>query len=174
MFVTPESAAASYDYHGQTYYFCNPGCKTRFVADPEKYLSEPESQPEARPVGSVPHSEDEKSAIPNPQSEIEYTCPMHPEIIQIGPGSCPICGMALEPKEITLDEAADPEYTDMKWRFWVSAALTLPVFLLAMAEMFVDLNALFPAWPHGRAAEISMRSEEDTYELQSPSNVVFR
>src|SRR5688572_1239240 len=156
MFVTPESAAASYDYHGQTYYFCNPGCKTRFVADPEKYLSEPESQPEARPVGSVPHSEDEKSAIPNPQPEIEYTCPMHPEIIQIGPGSCPICGMALEPKEITLDEAADPEYTDMKRRFWVSAALTLPVFLLAMAEMFVDLNALFPAWPHGRASEISM------------------
>jgi Cu+-exporting ATPase len=89
-------------------------------------------------------------------SDIDYTCPMHPEIVQIGPGSCPICGMALEPKEITLEEHADPEYADMKRRFRISAVLTLPVFTLAMAEMFVDFNTLFPSWPHGRASSVSM------------------
>jgi Cu+-exporting ATPase len=81
---------------------------------------------------------------------------MHPEIIQIGPGSCPICGMALEPKEITLDDIPDPEYIDMKRRFWIAVPLTLPVFILAMSEMFVDFNSLFPSWPHGRASYISL------------------
>src|SRR6185503_7290095 len=83
-----------------------------------------------------------QSEVRNPQSEIEYTCPMHPEIVQMGPGSCPICGMALEPKEITLDDAPDSEFVDMKRRFWISVPLTLPVFILAMAEMFVDFNAI--------------------------------
>jgi Cu+-exporting ATPase len=156
MFVTPESAAASFNHNETTYYFCAPGCKSRFASDPDKYLSEPESQAETRPVESVPHSDKEKSAISNPRSAIEYTCPMHPEVVQIGPGSCPICGMALEPKEITLADTPDPEYADMKRRFWISAALTLPVFALAMAEMFIEFNALFPGWPHGRASRLSM------------------
>ena len=75
------------------------------------------------------------------QLDVEYTCPMHPEIIQIGPGSCPKCGMALEPKVISLDDKPDPEYIDMKRRFWVSAVLTLPVFALAMAEMWSGLHS---------------------------------
>jgi Cu+-exporting ATPase len=98
----------------------------------------------------------DQSEIPNPKSQIDYTCPMHPEIVQIGPGTCPICGMALEPKEITLDDTPDPEYMDMKRRFWISLPLTIPVFILAMAEMFIDFNALVPSWPHGRAAQVSL------------------
>jgi P-type Cu+ transporter len=136
MTVDLSNAAGSHQHKVETYYFCSKGCETKFKADPEKYLNpdEPEDQP----------------------LDVEYTCPMHPEIVQIGPGSCPICGMALEPKEITLNDVVDPEFTDMKRRFRISAALTLPVFLLAMAEMFVDFNSIFPAWPHGRAATISL------------------
>ena len=144
MFVTPESAAASFKHNGTTFYFCTLGCKSRFEADPDRFLLTPEA------------TGDRQSAFRTPQSQTEYTCPMHPEIVQIGPGSCPICGMALEPKEIALDGTPDPEYLDMKRRFWISAALTLPVFLLAMAEMFVDFNQLFPALTHGRASQISM------------------
>ncbi len=141
MLVMPETAAARYEYNGTTYYFCMPGCRDKFAADPERFLSEPPAV-----AGGLAHA----------AADIEYTCPMHPEILQIGPGSCPICGMALEPKEISLDDAPDPEYLDMKRRFWVSAVLTLPVFLLAMGEMFVDLNGLFPVWPHGRASYLSL------------------
>ena len=143
MTVDPDTAAASYEYDGTTYHFCAVRCKERFVADPRKFLApEPPS--------------DSQSQIPIPNSQIEYTCPMHPEIVQIGPGSCPICGMALEPKEITLDDAPDPEYIDMKRRFWISVPLTLPIFILAMAEMFLDFNTLVPSWPHGRASYVSL------------------
>lgn len=136
MSVDPANAAGHHEHKGETYYFCSKGCETKFKADPEKYLSPRET--EDQPL------------------DVEYTCPMHPEIVQIGPGSCPICGMALEPKEITLDDRPDPEYLEMKRRFVVSAVLTLPVFVLAMSEMFVDFNALFPASAHGRTATISL------------------
>ncbi len=148
MLVLPESAAASYEHNGKTYYFCMPGCRDKFAAEPGKYL-EGEN-------GRQGTEEREESAIHDPQSAIEFTCPMHPEIVQIGPGTCPICGMALEPKEISLDDTPDHEFIDMKRRFWISAVLTLPVFVLAMGEMFVDLNALFLTWPHGRASYVSL------------------
>ncbi len=122
MLVMPETAAATFDHEGTTYYFCNPGCKTKFAADPGKYL-------DPQPIEDLPQ-------------DVEYTCPMHPEVVQIGPGSCPKCGMALEPKEITLNDQPDPEYTDMKRRFWISAVLTLPVFVLAMGEMFPSFHNL--------------------------------
>src|SRR5688572_10176430 len=144
MTVDPATAAGNYEYEGTTYYFCAVRCKERFAANPESFLSKP-----------TPGSES-KSQIPNPKSQIEYTCPMHPEIVQIGPGSCPICGMALEPKEITLDDSPDPEYVDMKRRFRISLPLTIPVFVLAMAEMFVDFNSLVSSWPHGRASYVSL------------------
>ena len=153
MLVTPETAAAKYDFEGKTYYFCNPRCKAKFAANPQKYLST--AEPSTRGETERGHADHSESAIRNPKSEIEYTCPMHPEIVQIGPGSCPICGMALEPKEITLEEHADPESADMKRRFWISAVLTLPVFGLAMAEMFVDFDVLL-ALPHGRASAASL------------------
>src|SRR5918993_2347973 len=70
-----------------------------------------------------------------PASRIEYVCPMHPEIVRDEPGSCPICGMALEPRTATLDDAPNPELVDMTRRFWISAALSLPLFILAMSDM---------------------------------------
>ncbi len=125
MLVLPERAAATYDYKGQTYYFCMTGCRDKFAADPERFLLEDNGQ-----------TNDVQSQIENRKSKIEFTCPMHPEIVQIGPGSCPICGMALEPKEITLDEAPDSELEEMKWRFRGAAMLTVPLFLLEMAQMY--------------------------------------
>ncbi len=136
MLVLPDSAAGKFEYRGTTYYFCAVGCRDRFAADPERYL-------DPRPAADLP-------------LDVEYTCPMDPEILQFGPGVCPKCGMALEPMEITLDERPDPEFIDMKRRLAVCAVLTMPVFGLAMSEMFVDLNRLFPSLPHGRASAISM------------------
>jgi Cu+-exporting ATPase len=124
MTVAPETAAGKHTHNGTTNYFCSTGCLDKFKYDPEKHLN-------------PTNSED----LP---TDIEYTCPMHPEIVQIGPGSCPICGMALEPKEISLDDKPDPEYIDMKRRFAISAILTLPVFVLAMGEMFMACHSLVP------------------------------
>src|SRR5678816_4445212 len=146
MTVDPATAAAAYEYNGTNYYFCAVRCKERFAADPESFLSVP----------AAVASGSSQSAIPDPKSQIEFTCPMHPEIIQIGPGSCPICGMALEPTEITLDDTPDPEYMDMKRRFRIAVPLTIPVFILAMSEMFVDFNSVFPSWPHGQASYVSL------------------
>lgn len=122
MTVDPATAAGTLTHEGTRYYFCSIGCVNKFGADPSKYLH--------------PSTQDD---LPR---DVEYTCPMHPEIVQIGPGSCPICGMALEPKEITLDDMPDPEYIDMKRRFWISAVLTLPVFVLAMGEMFPAFHSV--------------------------------
>jgi len=115
MEVTPEKAAGSVAYHGQTYYFCGKGCVAKFQADPEKYLT-------PTPPAAAP------SAV-----NVEYTCPMHPEVVQMGPGTCPICGMALEPKAVQLEEAENPELIDMQRRFWMSAALSAPLLVIEMA-----------------------------------------
>jgi Cu+-exporting ATPase len=114
MEVDPETDLKT-AYKGTTYYFCHPSCLERFTADPEAVLH-PSDAPAADP-GAV------------------YTCPMHPEIRQIGPGSCPICGMALEPAAVTLDEGPNVELIDMTRRFWIAAALGFPVMAFAMAEM---------------------------------------
>ena len=111
-------------YNGSTYYFCAPGCLARFQADPQKYL-----HPE--PAAPAPADMD---AI--------YTCPMHPEIRQKGPGACPLCGMALEPATVTLDEGPNPELVDMTRRFWIAAVLGLPIMALAMAQMVAPGLAL--------------------------------
>jgi Cu+-exporting ATPase len=132
MTVRTESAAASAEYGGQTYYFCMPGCRERFLADPERYLA-----PRA-----------EKSAEPAPgagarAADGEYTCPMHPEVVQTGPGSCPRCGMALEPRVATLTPTANPELRDMTRRLVVCAGLTLAVLVIAMADMVPALRGAF-------------------------------
>ncbi len=103
------------DYKGATYFFCHPSCLERFTEDPESFLNPREPEP------VVP------GAI--------YTCPMHPEIRQVGPGSCPICGMALEPERVTLDDGPNPELVDMTRRFFTAAILGSPVMLLAMIGM---------------------------------------
>jgi len=99
---------------GENFYFCSTNCQTKFDAEPEKYLSG-RPEPEAMPTGTI------------------YTCPMHPEIVQEGPGECPICGMALEPKGIPAeDEGPNPELVDFSHRFWIGLILTIPVLILAM------------------------------------------
>src|SRR5262245_31663164 len=118
MTVTPDRAAGRTEYKGQTYYFCATSCLERFRADPERYLGERGGRLQ-----------------PDLPRDVEYTCPMHPEVRNWGPGSCPICGMALEPVTITAVEEANPELDDMTRRFRVSLVLTIPLLLLAMSEM---------------------------------------
>ena len=129
--VIPESAAETYEYKSETYYFCSVGCKDKFRQSPKYFLN---SDKKTQLMGDASDTD---------SSEV-YICPMDTEIEQIGPGICPICGMALEPKTISLEDASDPEYLDMKRRFWVSAALTLPVFILAMAEMIPGFSQIIP------------------------------
>ncbi len=124
MDVVPGQAAGGYAEHGgTTYWFCNPRCREKFVADPTRYVSPAAVAPPAK----LP-------STPGTDTRI-YTCPMHPEVRRVGPGSCPKCGMALEPVEAAADEGPSPELVDMTRRFWVSLAFTLPVFALATVEM---------------------------------------
>src|SRR6266481_683726 len=129
MTVAPEKAAGKVEHAGKTYYFCSKGCAERFSGEPKKFLAASGTAP-AEPGAmqqtgaDASHTADEK--------KVRYTCPMHPQIIQIGPGSCPICGMALEPIDVFADVEADPEYDSMRLRFWVSAALSLPLLLFSM------------------------------------------
>ena len=121
MTVDPHTAKHRADYRGHTYYFCSAGCRTKFVADPQKYLTA-EKAPEAVPAGTI------------------YTCPMHPQIRQVGPGSCPICGMALEPEIAGTETGPNPELVDMTRRFWSGLVLTLPVFSLEMGGHLVGTH----------------------------------
>lgn len=121
MKVDPATAPATVEFEGQTYYFCSKGCAKKFSANPQSYLK-------TQVPSEIKTSETKDTTI--------YTCPMHPQIEQVGPGSCPICGMALEPKNITVAaEQENPELKDMTRRFWVSAVLTVPILGLAMTEM---------------------------------------
>jgi Cu+-exporting ATPase len=122
MTVDPHSAKHRHTHEGHPYYFCWGKCREKFIAEPAKYL-----QPET------------KSAAPVPAGAI-YTCPMHPEIRQEGPGSCPICGMALEPEIVSADSAPNPELADMTRRFWIGLALALPVFALEMGGHLTGLH----------------------------------
>jgi Cu+-exporting ATPase len=133
MSVTPgEAAGGSAAHAGSTYWFCNPRCREQFRADPGRYLGAAASRGAAPPRGAAPRI---------------YTCPMHPEVRQLGPGSCPQCGMALEPVEVAAGEGPSVELVDMTRRFWVSLALTVPVLALAMGEMIAPraATALGPA-----------------------------
>jgi Cu+-exporting ATPase len=128
MTVDPERAAGHVEYKGETYYFCSTHCVHNFREDPDRYLSKSVS-PQMTQI--APRQMQATQTFKN----TEYTCPMHPEIVRDGPGFCPICGMALEPRTATLEEDDNSELIDMKRRFWVSAALSLPLLLLAMSEM---------------------------------------
>ncbi len=126
MRVDPHATQHRYAYQGRTYYFCSAGCRTKFAADPAKFLS----------------SEDTKAApAPVPEGTI-YTCPMHPEIRQVGPGSCPICGMALEPVAATAETGPSPELVDMTRRFWIGLVLSIPVVALEMGGHLTNLHML--------------------------------
>jgi len=116
MSVDPHKTQHRAERAGRPYYFCSAGCRTKFLADPERYLSPAEAK--AEPV----------------RPDAIYTCPMHPEIRQVGPGSCPICGMALEPLDVTAEQGPNAELIDMQRRFWIGLALALPVFALEMSS----------------------------------------
>ena len=122
MTVDPHTAKHRADYRGHTYYFCSAGCREKFVADPQKYLGA--RQAETVPEGTI------------------YTCPMHPQIRQIGPGSCPICGMALEPEIAGTEVGPNPELVDMTRRFWIGLVLSLPVVALEMGGHLTNLHML--------------------------------
>ncbi len=121
MTVNPETTAHKATHEGQPFFFCSAGCRAKFVADPQKYLADKPAAAESAPAGTI------------------YTCPMHPEIRQVGPGSCPICGMALEPDLITADAGPNPELADMTRRFWIGLVLTVPVFALEMGGHLTGL-----------------------------------
>ncbi len=125
MKVDPATAKHRFSYRGKEYFFCGARCRERFEADAEKFLGTREPEP-AAPAGTI------------------YTCPMHPEVRQVGPGSCPICGMALEPEQVSLDDAPDPELIDMVRRFWIALALTAPVFVIEMGR-HLGLMRLLPS-----------------------------
>jgi Cu+-exporting ATPase len=113
MTVDPATSKHRFDYRGETFQFCSAGCRSKFAADPQNYLGE------ARPNADLP-------------AGTIYTCPMHPEIRKVGPGSCPICGMALEPEVASLDAPPNPELADMTRRFWIGLALSVPPVALEM------------------------------------------
>ncbi|QWG18455.1 heavy metal translocating P-type ATPase [Bradyrhizobium sediminis] len=117
MSVNPATSKHRFDYNGETWHFCSAGCRTKFAADPQAYLG-----------GSKPKANVPEGAI--------YTCPMHPQIRQVGPGSCPICGMALEPEVASLDTPPNPELADMTRRFWIGLVLSIPPVVLEMGGHF--------------------------------------
>ena len=159
MSVDPDAPkGGSHTHGGHTYHFCNPKCRAKFAADPEHYLKPAEAAPHAHTKAApgtsyvCPMDPEVRASepgacpkcgmalepeVPLELTRVEYVCPMHPEVVRDAPGSCPKCGMALEPRTVSLAEAENPELVDMRRRFWVSAALTLPTFVLAMSD----------AWP---------------------------
>jgi P-type Cu+ transporter len=142
MSVDPATAKHKAEHAGATYYFCSAGCRGKFVADPARFLAEPAHAPAG---AAHDHAHHASAAPPKPAaSGAIYTCPMHPEIRQDHPGSCPICGMALEPE--TPVEATGPsaELIDMTRRFWVALALSIPVFALEMGGHLAGLHRLIP------------------------------
>ncbi|WP_409360161.1 heavy metal translocating P-type ATPase [Brevundimonas vesicularis] len=120
MTVDPATTAHRAAHDDKDYFFCSAGCRTKFIADPDRYLGEAR-----QPAPVIP------GAI--------YTCPMHPEVRQEGPGSCPICGMALEPETVTAEAPVNHELIDFTRRLWVAAVLTLPVFALEMGGHLTGL-----------------------------------
>src|SRR3989454_4340989 len=145
MMVVPEKAAAKIEHAGKAYYFCSKGCAEWFSREPEKFLAA--SGTAEKDHGSAPpghgameHARATVSLAASDEKRIRYTCPMHPEIVRFGPGSCPICGMALEPMDVFAAVEADPEYDSMRLRFWVSGALSLPVLLLSMLGESLGLH----------------------------------
>ncbi len=134
MTVDPHTATLKSDHGGRTHYFCSAGCKTKFDANPAKYLDKAAHPPEPVPEGAI------------------YTCPMHPEVQQVGPGSCPICGMALEPMMVTATQGPNEELIDMTRRLWIGLVLTLPVFVLEMGSHLFAWDPL----PHGWSAWVQL------------------
>jgi P-type Cu+ transporter len=176
MRVDPARAAGSLEHEGKVYYFCGKGCLQRFQSDPSKYL-DPSYRPGMHAMHAAPapltlvkhrpeirnpenrrgeSSDSPRTPVaPVPLDAREYTCPMHSEVRQVGPGSCPICGMALEPVEASLDEQPNHELIDMSRRFWWSLALTTPILAFMVSE-FLPGQPLQHAIPMSAAMWIEL------------------
>lgn len=126
MDVDPVATEHRAEHEGDTFHFCSAGCREKFVTAPEHY---------AGPGGHGTRGSAHRTAAPagTVHENAEYTCPMHPEVRQTGPGSCPICGMALEPVLVSAEDTGpSEELKDMTRRFWIGLVLTVPVFILEM------------------------------------------
>ncbi len=164
--VPGQARGGSAEHAGATYWFCHPGCREKFVADPVRYLASPPPRasvardertytcpmhPEVSQAGrgSCPKCGMalEPVVIPVVSTREEWTCPMHPEIVRAGPGACPICGMALERRTVGVEDGPDPELVDMTRRFWISLGLTVPLLAFVMGDMLPGepLRQLLPA-----------------------------
>ena len=166
MTVDPATSTITHDHAGTSYYFCCGGCRAKFQADPDRYLSPvPDDAPPPGTWFICPMDPEVREPEPGacPQcgmaleaelsaadllARVEYTCPMHPAVVREAPGSCPTCGMALEARAVTATEPANPELDDMLRRFRVAAVVGLPVFGLAMTQMVLGGQA----GPIGRTA----------------------
>jgi P-type Cu+ transporter len=124
MSVDPHTTPHRHTHQGHPYYFCSAGCRSKFAADAARYLAPNAASAPPVPAGAI------------------YTCPMHPQIRQVGPGACPICGMALEPELVSAENAPNPELADMTRRFWIGLVLSLPVVALEMGGHLVDLHSV--------------------------------
>src|SRR6516164_10421254 len=131
MTIDPAKAEHRAEHAGHSYFFCSAKCREKFAAEPARYVS----PARARAAGA---------AARTTAGEVQWTCPMHPQIVREEPGNCPICGMTLEPMTPAADDAANPELRDMSRRFWAGVALSLPLLAIAMAEHFdqATLDAL--------------------------------
>jgi Cu+-exporting ATPase len=152
MTVNPSTAAASVEHDGKKYYFCHPNCARKFQEEPNRYL-----HPHAQPEAMTPETP--------PGSKVEYICPMDPEIVRDRPGSCPKCGMALEPRVASADEGPNPELLDMRRRFWIGLILTVPLLVLHMGAFahlgWLELLLATPVvfwcgWPFFARAALSL------------------
>ena len=164
--VPGQARGGSAEHAGATYWFCNPGCREKFVADPVRYLAPPSPRasvarderiytcpmhPEVTQAGrgSCPRCGMALEPVVTPvvSTREAWTCPMHPEIVRPGPGACPICGMALERRTVVVEEGPDPELVDMTRRFWISLGLTVPLLAFVMGDMLPGepLRHLLPA-----------------------------
>lgn len=155
MTVNPEKCAGSHTHNGKSYYFCGKGCLAKFQASPETYL-----KPKLVSIGIAPAPK----PAPKPMPGLKFTCPMDPQIIQDHPGACPICGMALEPMTVSLDDK-NPELDDMTRRFWIAAALTAPLlaFMIWPVNLWIEFALATPVvfwagWPILERAWASIRT----------------
>ena len=123
MDVDTNNAPHHHEHDGETFYFCSAGCASKFAGDPLYYLLMPDQRP---------------APVARPGSQ--YTCPMHPEVVRDGPDSCPLCGMALEPMEVTAEKPINPELIDMTRRLCIGAAFAVPLLAMAMGDMLPGVS----------------------------------
>jgi Cu+-exporting ATPase len=134
MRVDPAKSEHNYSYSAHFYHFCSAGCRSKFAKQPETFLAKTENKPQPAPA------------------DTPYTCPMHPQIRQTQPGSCPICGMGLEPVISGEDTGPSPELIDMRRRLWIGAALAVPVVILEMGAHVPGLNLFRRSYRFGSSS----------------------